>query len=310
MRAHRLFVASVVVVAIAASPVRAQDNVRRVPADRFEPAMDKDGLATVDTAAVPAGWAIDTALFVGLEDRPLTLGSSADRPAPALIGNRLRTDVLVAVSVLEWAQVAVHVPVVVLQGRDEGSAPDDGAALLSVFGPGDLRARVKLRVLSERHGQPIDLALVPAVSIPTGFVADYFGEEGFTMTPAVAASKAFGPLRIAANAGVRLRLPTEGAIIRTSHELQLKGGAGWVFDVVPDRRTEVALALQTAASVDAALRTPSQTEVLVEVEHQVWGPFQVVVGGGAGPIAGRGTPDFRLYAGVRGAFLRADEARP
>jgi hypothetical protein len=293
-----LVVASFVV--LAAAGASAQEAFR-FPADRFQPALDEEGLGAVEWAGVAPHLAVDAALFAGFEDEPLVVEQGGVRKV--LVGTRLRADALASIALFEWVQLGVQVPVSIAQGRDEGRAAvvGDGHALRG-FGPGDVRLRAKARVLSQRHGGLFDLALVPEVTLPSAVLPDWMGEPGISFSPQVAASKRFGGLKLAANAGLVLRAPVDDPLLPTHHELVLEGAAGWVFDVVPTNPTEVSLAFVTAASI-ASTRPPQSSQILLEVEHRLFGPFDLVLGGGGG-LGGRGAPDFRLYAGARFAAGR------
>ena len=302
--------------ATVAVPASAHDgHERHYPAERFEPAVDKEGIINTSWASVPQHLEWDVGLLLGYSNDPLytyvinPLGNPVDRDK-VLVENRLTGHLTGSIALFEWLQLGMEVPVLLFQQRDDSRAPasDDGA--LGTFGVGDLRLYPKARVIRQRDGAPLDIGFQMPVSLPTGQATDFFGESGFTLTPTLLASREFdlfdGTLRMAGNLGTRFR--TEPVAFDEQNtlgtELVARAGASYVFYVAEDHPTEIGLSYAMAPQVDGFLEnipTRSPAELLAEVDHTVWGPLSVALGGAVGLQSGAGGPDYRVFAGLRWA---------
>ncbi len=311
-------IALTVAVAIAAAPGFAhEDHERDFPAERFEAGVDKESILNTSWASVPEHLALDVGLTLQYENDPLftypvIAGTTPlDRLEP-LVENRLTTHITGSIALFEWIQLGIEVPVLIFQQRDETRAPAfEGGETLGTSGIGDIRFYPKARIIRQRDGSPLDIGFQIPVSIPTGQYGDYFGEEGFTFTPTVLASREWalygGTLRAAGNLGTRFRsqdvaFPKDDPQNVASTELLVRAGLGYVFELQDEQPTEVALSLASASEIlgffeEVPLRNPS--EVLGEVNHNIWGPIDVFLGGAVGLVAGEGGPDFRVFTGVR-----------
>ena len=290
----------------------AQTTGRTFPAERLEPAIDTEGIGNTQWAGVPDSWGWDAALWLDYEQSPLFryTGPASQNPLErrdTFVRNRFAGDAVVALALFQWIQLGIDVPVLLYQERDDAQAPAlDRTRPLSTFGLGDVSVTPKLRILRQQDGAKLDLAALLPFTAPTAGPAgaDFFGDSGFTITPGLAASREWGPVRAALNVGHRFRTPRDVLGLTIGNELIAKAGLAYRFDVVPEHSTELGLSLSAAAATDALFRgenSPARNpvELLVDVQHQVSGPVDVFFGGGAGLVAGFGVPDYRLYAGVR-----------
>lgn len=304
-----LLAAALVCVALPAS-AHEDDHARHFPATRLEPALDTEGMGNVNWAGIPEHLSWDAGLLVGYENDPLYVFTPADAGNPldrggVLVENRLHAHAMASIALFEWVQLGVDLPVLLYQGRDSARVPEsDGGEELGTLGVGDLRLLPKVRVLRQKSGQPLDLAVLMSVTLPTGQFADYFGSETFTFAPEIAASRTFGRWKLAANVAHRFREDITVGELALGNELLYRVGVGYVFDVTPERPTEVSVNLSGAAATNGFFRGDNNAarnplEVIGEVEHKVWGPINVFVGGGAGIQSNYGTPDFRIFTGVR-----------
>ncbi len=301
--------------AAAASPAVAHDgHERHFPAERLEPGVDKEAIINTSWASVPEHLAWDAAMLLGYSNDPLFTyavspgGQPLDREN-VLVENRLTGHLTGALALFDWIQVGLEVPVLLYQQRDEGNVPADDVGELGVSGMGDLRLYPKARVIRQRDGAPLDIGVQIPLSLPTGQFSDYFGEEGFTVSPTILASRAWdfggGTLRLAGNLGTRFRsqdarLSDEENVATT--ELLARVGVGYVVEIAEGHPTEIALGLATATEVagffeEIPVRNPS--EILGEVDYTITGPLSAFVGGAVGVVAGAGGPDFRAFGGVR-----------
>ncbi len=293
-----------ILAAMAAPPAAAQDKV--FPGERLEPAVDKEGIGSTAWAGVPDTWGWDAALWLGYEKNPVfTFDDAGDTPyarKSLLVEDRFTADAVFALALFNWVQVGLDVPVILSQGS------------LST-GFGDIAVSPKVRVLRQSDGAPLDVAVLLPFTLPSGQFTDYGGEGGPTITPGIAFSRTFGPLRLAANVGHRFRDVVTIPNLSIGDELIYRAAAAYDFDLAPGRETELGLSLQGAAATDDLFRgnavefnaagaessAPARNpvELVLEGRTSLWGPFDVFAGGGVGVVAGYGVPDFRVFLGVR-----------
>jgi len=297
--------------ALTASAQEAPD--RHFPAERFEPGVDKEAIINTAWASVPQHLEWDAALILGYSNDPLytyvvsSSGDPVDRDK-ALVENRLAAHLTASVAFFNWLQLGADLPVLLFQQRDATRAPASDAGELGIMGVGDLRLYPKARILRQRDGAPLDIGLQLPVTIPTGQTTDFFGEQGFTFTPTILASREFGlldgTLRLAANLGTRFRTEPVDFDEQNSlgTELIARAGGSYVFYVAEERPTEIGLSVASAPQIDGFLEnipTRSPAEILGEIDHTVWGPLGVFLGGAVGLQSGAGGPDYRVFGGLR-----------
>ena len=303
--------------AVAALPSQAHDDhERHFPSERLEPAVDKEGLANTSWASVPQHLDWDVAFWLAYSNDPLFTYKVSNNGAPldrdhVLVQDRLTGHLTGSIALFDWVELGAELPVLLMQQRDDALAPAGDQAALTPMGVGDLRLYPKARVLQQRSGAPLDVGVQVPFTLPTGSAVDYFGEAGVSVTPTILASRQWklfdGTLRAAGNLGMRMRtadsaLPDGENVAAT--ELITRVGVGYAFAPVPEHATEIAFSLASASETsgfasDIPVRSP--VEVFGEVDHVVWGPLSVFVGGATGIVAGDGGPDFRAFAGLRWA---------
>ena len=313
-RRSSILVAAFAVVA-AAAPARAHDgHERHFPSERLEPGTAKEAIINTSWAAVPEHLAWDAALMLAYSNDPLFTYfiSSAGQPDDrneVLVENRITGHLTASLALFEWIELGLEVPVLLTQQRDNNFAPAADAGSLVSSGMGDLRLVPKARVIRQRDGAPLDIGLQIPFTLPTGQFSDYFGEEGYSFSPTLLASREWtfseGTLRAAANIGMRFR--TQDSVLAdgqnsVSTELLGRIGAAYLMSVVEDHPTELSLSLASMPQVagffgQIPVRNPA--ELLGEIDYSIYGPLSAFMGGGMGLIAGNGVPDFRWFGGVR-----------
>ena len=282
----------------------------RFPVERFRPAIDGSGLIDVDSGDVGDHLDWSVGAWANYALNPLVLRNETERVG-ALVAHRVGLDLVAAVSLFDWIEVGVDAPLLVFQARDTNEVRDAviGANDLSAVGIGDLRVLTKIRILRHRD-QLIDLAFIPALTVPTGFPAgatgNYVGEGQVTFAPELAVSRSFthsGPLqglRLAANLGYRLR-PEERTVVNVTigHELTYRAGVGYrlagqplQFDLTANGGT---YAFQPFTS--GFEENPLEVMTAVNWDPVPW--LRTTVGVGKGILSGFGTPDLRVLLGVR-----------
>ena len=308
MRSFMSWLAVVLTFATAAS---AQEE-GRFPVERFRPAIDGTGVLDVDSGQVGTHLQWSAGAFANYAFNPLVFVDRDGNRLGSLVTHRVGLDVVAALSLFDWLQLGVDVPTVLFQTRDDsvnGILTNPGA--LNAAGIGDLRLLSKVRLLRARDGHAVDLAIIPAITVPTGYPTDgsgnYIGEGQLTFAPEVAISRDFrddsvdgAGLVVAANVGFRYR-PEQRSFVNVvvGNEVTARVGAGYRLPAIP---------LTIEGSVNAATRAQepftsgfeeNPLEVIGGVSYDVM-PFLRVTGGvGKGLISGVGTPDVRGLLGVR-----------
>ena len=279
------------------------------PLERFRPAIDGAGVLDVDSGTVGGHLQWSVGAFVNYALNPLVLRQDGARVG-SLLTHRVGLDVVAALSLFDWVQLGVDAPFVLLQARDsaEAGAVVSGAQDVSAVGVGDLRLLAKVRVLRARD-QGVDLAIIPALTVPTGLPAgdtgNYLGEGQVTFAPELALSRTFDDgvlsgLRLATNVGYRLR-PEERrfANVVVGHELTFRAGVGYRLAAMP-------LSLELSGNGATYAFQPFSSgfeenplEVIGGVSYDLLPWLRGTVGVGKGIISGVGTPDVRVLAGLR-----------
>jgi outer membrane protein OmpA-like peptidoglycan-associated protein len=302
-------------VAFAASARGATTVEEGFALERLRPATTSRGVNDVEWGGVGEHGQWNTSLWLHYANDPLAVYVDGAR-AGALVAHRVAGDLAVSVAFFDWAELAAQLPVVAFQSADsEGLPPSVSGFTTAAAGVGDLRLVPKLRLLRAAE-QLVDLAVIPAVTLPTAQPSGraWMGENGPTFVPELAVSRALGALRLAGNAAWRARLTTRTARNLTlGSELVVRAGVGLQLDEFIAVPVTVDASLSGATSASAPLSSgvgDNPLEFLLSARHDLLhvpasrgaGDDVIVqgfVGGGAGLVGGVGTPDFRVLAGVR-----------
>jgi outer membrane protein OmpA-like peptidoglycan-associated protein len=240
-----------------------------------------------------------------------------------LLPYRLDAHALFAWQLHRRLELAADVPFTLVQGdgfqllRDALNAPDyPGAAGVRAQGFGDVRLQPRAFLLLPEDF-PVGLALTAEVRLPTGEGDSFLGERGMLVAPRLAVERAFGPVRVLGNLGLRLRPHAQYLNLYVGNEVTF--GAGAVVDL-PDlgRLTgvqalaEMHLATPTAAPFNFrqadSLKTPWGVLGGVRARlHEGWG-LELNVGRGVTLDSGFGREELRVLLALRydEAFLDAD----
>jgi len=287
------------------APSRAQQVV---PGDfateRFQLSTDSDGLLDVESAAVRKHLALDMALWLGYANDPLTLNRpGADHARQgSLVSNQVGGELVAAIGLFGRAQVAIAVPLVLLQDDDlSGGDPTMPTAPQSSFAIGDLRLIPKWQLLRQRDHE-IDLALVVALTFPTSSGEGFAGDTNVTATPMVAISRVFGQgMRGGLNLGYRVREQRMAIDLEINDELFAGLGLGYDLSARggPPLELDVGFAYATAANDAFGAFNRNYAEVKAGASYNLNGPLLAFAAFGVGVAEGYGTPDWRMLAGIR-----------
>ena len=304
---QKAFGFALVLLCLAAVPSIAEEA--RFPVERFRPAIDNSGIIDVDSGSVGGHLSWNVAGFANYALNPLVLQQDGQRSG-ALVAHRVGLDVTAALSLFEWVQLGIDVPLLLFQTRDTASLASAvlDATDISAVGIGDFRLLSKVRILRQQD-QFVDLAVIPAITVPTGFpvgdTGNYVGEGQLTFAPELALSRRFGVgsaggLKLAANIGYRLR-PAERQVVNVTigHELTYRAGVGYRLGSLPLEIGVTANGGTYAFQPFSSGFEENPLELMGGVSYDVM-PFLHITGGvGKGILSGFGTPDFRAFVGVR-----------
>ncbi|MBO6934397.1 MAG: OmpA family protein [Deltaproteobacteria bacterium] len=293
------------------APVERQD----FSVERFRLATDRGGILDVEWAAVPGHLRAQGALWVGYADDPLVLYRRSpdddddddierDRVSP-LVDHRTTASAVFALPLFDTLSVGFELPLVLYQNRptlglDEGLGAT--ANDLATTGFGDLRLVAKVQLLqAERHG--LDLAVMPVFTVPMGGNDSYFRERDFTFAPELLISRASlsGAFRFSLNVGYQVREKTQLVNLEVDDEVSVRlgiaGRLGKLGAPPIELDLSVAMAFAASDSFDNASQTPFEIRAGATYDaHELVAPF---IGAGVGVVRGYGTPDWRVFAGVR-----------
>ncbi|PTL77918.1 cell envelope biogenesis protein OmpA [Vitiosangium sp. GDMCC 1.1324] len=260
----------------------------------------QSGIALEGATAEPAG-SFRAALLFDYNRGILAL-KLGDEKLGDLIPYRLDAHALFAWQLHRRLEIAADVPFTLAQGdrfqmlRDALAAPGfPGANGVSAQGFGDVRIQPRAFLLLPEDF-PVGVALSAEVRLPTGDGNSFLGERGVLLAPRLAVERAFGPVRLLGNLGLRLR-PRPGQYLNLYVGNEVTFGAGAVVDL-PDvgRLTDVKaiaemhLATPTTAPFNFrqadSLKTP--WEVLGGVRARLYGGWGLELDVGRGVTLGSG----------------------
>lgn len=315
-----------VVLPAASSAQQEVTETQSFPVERLRISTNRQGLIDVEDASVAPHLTWDAGLWLGYARNPLLVYRLEDnaRLGP-LVESRLGAALVASVGLYDRFEVGVDLPVILYQGRPrtipEALVPGTLLTSLSTTGAGDLRLLGKWQLLRQKdHG--VNLALMPAVTLPTGGAHAYFGDAGPTFAPEVLLSWKRDRLRAGGNLGVALRGRSQLLNATIGPEITAHAGAGYRLQA-ENGTGGPPLELEGSLSMSVSALRPFQrsNEVHLELRGlaaydlkssiQVLGlksSIQVFGGTGLGLTRGWGTPDWRLFAGVR--YGKAPPAPP
>jgi hypothetical protein len=317
---------------------QSEESTSSVPLDRFRPTIDDRGLLTTEGGDVVGHREVQGGVVLNHALNPLVLRDADDQVVASIVSHRLIADAMVVVGLLDVMSLGVALPLTLLQvGGDVPAEVRDvvGADRLATIGVGDLRVVPKVRLLRhERHG--VSVSVLPTITLPTASGVrfgdalrlvgggDFLGEGAgrLAFIPEVAVSSEFFGLRPALSVAYRLRTPSVlydtfpidpelvyrlgvGFDIGVTNAL-LAGGMvfGELFGATSDQNP---FGLVDATDADQ-VRLHNPLEALIGVRWRLFDSLVVDGGVSTGVRAGFGTPDLRVFVGLRSSAVRDDDA--
>jgi len=214
---------------------------------------------------------------------------------------------------LPFLEVAGDLPVTFAQG-------DNFQTIAGVIGPpysdpvsgglGDLRL-VPRAFTPASWKWPVDVALVPELRFPTGSAQSFLGGRGLVFAPRVNVERAFGPVRLLLDLGLRYRSTARYLQLIVENELTGGGAVVWTLpsgnlfrrpELIAETTFSTPLSQPFAGNVgtsSASATTP--WEFLLGARTlfgKHWGA-ELAMGRGFSSTAGYGREAFRLLASVR-----------
>lgn len=292
-------------------PARAQvEEHPRFPAERLQLASDRNGLVDVEWAEPIERGAFEAYGWAGWAHRPLVVRrlSTGERIGD-LVRDRSGGELGTSWAPLGSLQLSLAMPFIVSQGRpsDQPRIATVSMPELAHAGLGDLRMAAKIALLRQDE-RGLSVALIPALSVPTGGSKAYRGEGGLALLPKVAAGwKHESGLRLGLNLGAVLRR-TERVLDQTAGT-ELTFGAGGSYRY---RRLDLAASVSgaVAAARPFARANENALEARAVVSMRLARHLDVFAGGGVGLLTGWGTPDHRAFLGVRAPFVGKEPPAP
>jgi outer membrane protein OmpA-like peptidoglycan-associated protein len=297
MNRTRAWRAAAIGASLAASAATA--HAEGLDGERFVPAVGAAGGLEVERPIVPLHLGWSAGLFVGYANDPVVTSNTATgavlrRP----LEHALSVDLTGSIGLFGRLELGVGVPIRALWLGD--TVTIGGETLDARPGFGDLRFVPKLLIFQTKgRGTRISLGAAAPLTFPTGVGLALRGAGGFTVEPKLLFGADGSGWGVAVNAGFRLRAIDE-PVLPYGHELTF--GLALTF-VIPAANDLLAIEAEAVGGWNFLNDGPALTELPLEARGAlVLHPhpmLAVYLGGGAGLSDGLGSPDFRLFAGVR-----------
>ncbi|MBN2358360.1 MAG: OmpA family protein [Deltaproteobacteria bacterium] len=302
--------ATALALGVAASATAAGGEQQDFSAQRFRSAGDCEGLLSVHSGEIPGHFQWDVGLALDYAANPLVIRRDGERIG-SLLSHRAGGELTLALGLLDYVALEAAIPAVFYQARGEITGiSDDALKPLMPAGLSDMRLTAKLRLLREDQ-HFVSLSILPTLTVPGGQLQSmiagqppsYLGEVGVSLVPELALStrRLFGTIA-ALNLGYRMRGTTTFQNLRIRDEVLYRFGLGYEVSYLA-KAVPLTLLAELSGGVQAAAPledyTQSPLEWLAGVQYEPIPGLHIIVGGGSGIVAGYGTPDFRLLAGVR-----------
>jgi outer membrane protein OmpA-like peptidoglycan-associated protein len=275
---------------------------------------NQEGIIGLESAWVlpHLGWSIG--LWADYEKDPLVLYDiPSGKRLAALVNNRVGLGLTGAVGLFGFAELGVELPFVLYQNQDSAVEQYETGSPkpLAVAGVADVRLSPKIRFLNGDRSF-FDGALVLGVTFPSGGEANYFGDSTVTFVPELLVSKRWRGLRIGGSISFTLRKQSTLANDIIQSELIAETGLGYRFNEMGGPPLELDATIVGGTSAYQPFRNANQAPL--EVRGAVGWSFSNGIGIYAGPgfglETGWGTPEWRVFAGVRYSPSAAQERPP
>ena len=277
----------------------------KLDVNTFNVAVGSHTYVTQHGAQVPDHLAFGVGLMTHYARNPLALfdvdasGNVGDR-LTGVVENLLLTELYGYLGLWNRLSLGLSMPFALyVSGADVDAMGDPlPGGSFGGGGWGDLALHVKARVYGKKRGLAFGAHL--AITAPVGQFADRFvGEESVTLRPRLVLEYRHPVIAAAVNLGGIFRpRVTEffGDVFRVGQQLTY----GVAAAVTPAKRIPLRILLELYGRTDFTAGTDrNPLELGAAVAYKLPKSIHLVVGAAAGLVSGLGTPDFRVYLGVR-----------
>ncbi len=298
----------VVGLSLFAASASAQEN-RAFVVERMRLSLDRNGILDTEYGHIPEHLTWDFGLLVGVQNDPLVLevqnADGSRSRVGSLIGTRFGGNLVATVALWDRLQLAIDLPFVLHQSRD--SVQNATLSDLSSAGIGDLRLVPKLGIVGQEDAG-IDIAVMLGVMLPTGGSDAYRGADGVALSPELILSRRIEAFRVAMNLGYVARPNRQSLDLAIGNEFYGKLGMAYVLGPIAELGVSGSLATRASDPFKNRNQTPAEVDGIVSF----FLPADFILFGGAGLGVGNGygTPDWRLFAGLRYAPVKEKPQPP
>jgi outer membrane protein OmpA-like peptidoglycan-associated protein len=297
--------------ALLAPEAAAQDTATDGTVDfaQFRPHLDAHGYLGVPSATTLGHLQLNIGIWAGFENDPLVLTRNGERisvvpgasgeDGDALVDSRLRGDLQLGFGFLNWASLAVGVPVVLFQdGVDPAGLSSGELATLDKAGMGDLVIQPRFSPLRAGQELPIGIGIGLPIEVPTGKGEALMGEGAVSFVPSLTIEAADGDVlrrdhfvRAAVHSAYRIRQADRVHDARLGNAFEY-GIAGAIHPAEP---LELVAELAGSAGGTSAV---SSLESRLGLRLLPSDAVAVNLGGGLGLAGGVGSADWRVIFGL------------
>ena len=276
-----------------------------INANRFSPAIDERGMLSVESGEIGNAWDFNLSFGMSYLKSPLIfVDEEGNKLNEQLINYRIDGLLHGSVSFVSFFEAGIALPIIFYQDGATGLYPKDRKPLPQ-GGIGDIVIAPKFRLMSQESDiplgdLPLGLALIPAVTFPTGDSDNFQGEQTVAFLPRLALSRYFDfGLNLALNIHYLLRKNADLGATKAGDELGYGFGVGYDIPINPMR---LYISWELLGSFMAASpfknKNESPLEWLLGIKFNAANGLGFGVAGGSGILPGIGTPTYRLMASM------------
>ncbi len=262
-------------------------------AERFYPAPHSGDVLSVYGASPAPHMQLQLGAMLHVSDDSLVLRDGSGDMVGRLVDSRTVLDLTMSLGLGERLDLGIGLPFVINQRSDVPSTIDLSGVRSG--GVGDVRLSGKLLLVTHRQ---LSVSLALPISLPTGDADSFIGGEYAVAPTAVGEYRLANKVRLLANLGVNLRRPRDFAELEAGTELRY-GAAAQVPVTLSGEPFNVVATVFGAVDLKRRSAESAPLEVLAALDYTGVDGLVFTVGGGPGLSRGYGTPDFRLFAGLR-----------
>jgi outer membrane protein OmpA-like peptidoglycan-associated protein len=261
----------------------------QVDVERFKPAVTYDGFVTAETSSTrDAGDRWSFGAYLNYQRNPLVITDANGDVIGTYVNGRMGLDLTAAATVAGPFSIGLALPVYAIQTGDFDP---------SFGGLGDLRVVPKLRILDNRDG--VGLALAVELRAPTHTGDFSGGARGLIAHPKAILDHLFGNgLHFGLNLGALLKQSDTFGNVTSASEFTYAAALGYRFG---GRKGKTEIGAEAAGGVGLAATQSEEVplELFFYVRHQFNPDWEIIGGPALGLLEGFGVPIARGFVGVR-----------